>query len=481
MNPLVPHPPCPHFPDLAPGKHLLFDNHAVADTHRLRRRIHPPVRDPVEPVLRVEKPWEGATVTPLHIVHDPAKSLWRMWYQAHDPILEEERRKLGKSKYGNVGEPQPIYCCYSESSDGIHWNRPPLGIYPDDRGPTNICFKGHSYAAGNTIVHRPDAPADERWLMVNCDWQSEMMGGIYIARSTDGLHWKYMNPDPLVFGESDTWNCLVWNPDRKVFMLYMRGWHCAAVNWPAVGKGNPRRRVSYSESRDLKTWTEPQVICTPDELDTNDFYGFQVFRYGDMFLAWLWIYDDDVMETIEIELAWSRDGIHWSRLPDRPKFLARGHPGEPGDYMLIPAQEPVVVDENLYVYWTGHPVPHGVSKHGSSGYRGRLRLDGFLSLEAGLPHGALITRPFVLQNDHITINARTDHGGIVAELSEPYYHEPEGKPVEGFTAKECDTFTGDGTAHKLSWRGSGDLRALKGKRLMLRMQLQRAQIYSFTL
>jgi len=465
------------YSDLKPGKHLVLDNTTIADTYRLRRRVHQPARDPIEPVLRPDKPSDGTSVTPLHVVFDEERKSWRMWYQAHDPKIQEERTKLGKSKYGNVGEPQPIYCAYAESPDGIHWQKPNLGIY----GDTNVVFKGFSYVGGNTFIHRPDAPKEERYLMANCEWYSEMQGGVYIAYSPDGLRWKYPGNEPLVFGESDTWNCLVWNPERQVFMLYMRGWHCAGINWPVLRKGNPRRRVNYSESKDLKNWTEPQQIITPDELDTNDFYGFQVFRYADYWLSQLWIYDDDVEETIEIELAWSQDGIHWSRLPDRQKFLRRGRPGEQDGFMVIPAQQPVVMQDEIFVYWTGHPVPHGVEKNLSTGYRSTLRLDGFISLDAGLPHGALISRPFTLESDRIEINAAIHGGEIVAELSEPYYHEPEGKPVEGFTAKDFDVFRGDSLAHKLSWRGKSDLSSLKGRRLMLRMLLQRAELYSFTI
>jgi hypothetical protein len=107
-------------------------------------------------------------------------------------------------------------------------------------------------------------------------------------------------------------------------------------------------------------------------------------------------------------------------------------------------------------------------------------MDGFVSLDAGFPHGALITRPFVVQNDAISINAHTHWGEIVAELSEPYYHEPEGKPIKGFTAKEFDVFRGNSIAHKLSWGGRSDLSSLKGRRVMLRMTMQRANLYSFT-
>jgi hypothetical protein len=69
----------------------------------------------------------------------------------------------------------------------------------------------------------------------------------------------------------------------------------------------------------------------------------------------------------------------------------------------------------------------------------------------------------------------------MAELVEPYYHEPEGKPIEGFASKDFDVFRGDSITHRLSWRGNSDLSALKGRRLMLRMLMQRAEIHSFTI
>ncbi len=473
------------YPDLKPGKHLLFDNVPLADTHRLRRRLHQPVRDPQKPILTAEKPWDGASVTPLHVMYDPVKKLHRMWYQAHDPKVQEERTKLGRSKYGNVGEPQPIYLCYSESHDGVTWNRPGLGIYKHKGEDTNICFKGFSYVAGNTFIFRPDAPAEERYLMINCEWATDQKGGIYIARSPDGIHWKYPDDEPLIFGESDTWNSLVYNPERKVFMVYMRGWHCAAVNWPVLKKGNPRRRVAYSESRDLKTWSEPQVILTPDELDTNDFYGFQVFKYANYYIGQLWIYDEDDRDTMEVELAWSQDGILWSRLPERPRFLQVGRDGEPDAGMVIPAQEPVVMGDELHFYSVGHRAPHNASDDpGSSsvGFRARLRMDGFISVSAGSNHGALLTRPFVVHGEQITINATTRPSGeIIAELVEPYFHEPEGKPIEGFAAKDFDVFRGDSVAHPLSWKGNSNLKALKGKRVMLRMLLRHSDIYSLAI
>lgn len=468
------------YPDLKPGKHLVLDNTTVADTYRLRRRQYQPVRDPADAVMVASFPWEGDYVTPLRVTFDPACKRYRMWYQVHDYDIEEERKALGRSRYGNIGEPQPMYLCHAESSDGIQWERSRLNLYPHPAGENSISFKGFSGVAGNTILERPGAPPEERFTLVNCEWRSNEVGGIYIGHSPDGLRWSYTTEKPLIHGESDCWNSLVYNPERRVTMLYMRAWHSAAVGWPN-GKGNPRRRVSYSESPDLKTWSEPQVILTPDELDTNDFYGMQVFRYGDTFIGQLWIHDDDRLETIHIQLAFSRDGIHWSRLPHRPAFIPHRLESDPRVYMIIPAQQPVVVGDEMYHYWTEHYVPHSVAGRETRAYRGRLRLDGFISLAADAPMGNLITRPFVLRGDRILINARVQGGEIVAELVEPYWHDPEGKPIEGFSAKDFDLFRGDCLSHPLSWRGVSDLTTLRGRRLMLRLAMTHAEIFSFTL
>jgi hypothetical protein len=502
------------FPDLMPGKHLLLDHATVADSYRLRRRVHQPKREPPEPVLTPDRPWEGVRVTPIHVVFDAQRRVYRMWYSVWNPAAAEQRKALRPGLAGNVGEPQPSYVCYAESRDGVQWQRPDLRIYPEHGGANNICFKGFSEASGG-ILHRPDAPPEDRYVMANLDWFSMANGGVCFAYSPDGIHWAYRNHEPAVFGCSDTFNCLLYSPERKAYMLYMRAWHSAAVDWitdwvggpgrprvvdPVKAKAekeaqeriakeaglhpqhkNTRRRVAYAESADLKKWTESQIILTPDELDTDDFYAMQPFRYADYYLGQLWVYDDVEAGTIHTELTFSRDAFNWSRLPDRQKFIPTGEPGDPDGFMVFPAQQPVVVGDDVYVYWCGEDCPHDVDDAHGVTYRGRLRMDGFISLQADRRLGALITRPFVLQGERILINAATHGGEIVAELAEPYYHEVRGKPVEGFTADEFDVFRGDSIAHTLSWRGRSDLSALRGRRLMLRMSLYHADIYSITL
>jgi len=522
------------YDDLSPGKHLVLDHHTIADTYRLKRRVHRPARDPVDPVFYSEKSWEGESLSVFNVEYDVDSRRYRMWYGIHNSKIARRRQELKPGMAGNIGAPQPAYLCYAESSDGVHWERPALGIYEDDAGPNNICFKGHSAAQGCGVLHRPDAPPDERYVLANLDWLSLTSGGVCLAYSADGIHWAYKEPKPVVFGESDTFNNIAYDPVRGVYLLYLRGWHTAAVGWlidwvggpgrrmvrrppsddvdlrrddPTVSPDQPRwefirhhgriknerRRVSCSQSADLVHWSEPQIIITPDELDTNDLYGLPVFRYADYFFGQLWVYDDDEQETSDVELAFSRDGLNWSRLPDRPKFIAHGQSGDRDGFMVRCAQAPVIAGDDMYVYWTGHDRPHDddawideppagfIEGRPPVVYRGRLRIDGFISLSADRRLGALITRPFRCQSDRIVINAATYGGEVRAELVEPDPHEVRGKQIEGFEAKDFDVFRADSTAHPLSWRGNSDLSSLRGRRLMLRMSMYHTDLYSITL
>jgi hypothetical protein len=158
--------------------------------------------------------------------------------------------------------------------------------------------------------------------------------------------------------------------------------------------------------------------------------------------------------------------------------------------MVLPIHSPVVTDDGIYFYICargGNPHDAGLdqgsprSVTGGAIYRAKLRTDGFVSLDADRRLGAMITHPFTLESDHITINAATQSGRIVAELVEPWWREPEGKPIPGFGKEDFDLFEGDSISHNLSWRGRSDLSDLCGRRLLLRLSMYHAQLYSFTI
>ena len=484
MSELIPNIP---FPDLAPGPHLLLDHHVVADSFRLKRTLHQPQLDgdseldlPDAGAPRAD--WEGVGHCMLRVVRDEERGVFRMWYHVQNFINEriqwETRRK-------QLGEPQRLYICYAESEDGVNWTRPDLQIYDDNQGRNNICFKGFSQAGGATIM-LPDESPEGKYLLFNLDWFSDKDGGFSVAQSDDGIHWEYRENQPVVFGHFDTTNSVLYNRERAVWMWYTRAFASAAYRWMPPER-NTRRRVAYSQSADLDKWSEPQIVLAPDELDTNDFYSLQVFRQADYYLGFLQVYDEEDAETLHIELAWSRDGMNWSRLPARPQLIPAG---ETTGLMIVPTQMPIEIDGEWFLYFTAFGIPHNAPREtrlprGRS-LRGKMRRDGFVSLRAGRPPGMLLSRPFTRQGDSISINARIQNSGeLRAELVEPFNERNQGdyggKLIAGFGADDFDVFEGDSTSHLLSWRGNADLSALRGRRLMLRIALSCGEIWSFTI
>ena len=62
-------------------------------------------------------------ITTYQIVrYDPESRLFRMWYGAVYPHVKADRPDTLPGHY---------HFRYAESSDGVNWRRPALGIYPD--------------------------------------------------------------------------------------------------------------------------------------------------------------------------------------------------------------------------------------------------------------------------------------------------------------------------------------------------------------
>jgi hypothetical protein len=107
----------------------------------------------------------------------------------------------------------------------------------------------------------------------------------------------------------------------------------------------------------------------------------------------------------------------------------------------------------------------------------RLRVDGFVSLDAGGDKGSLTTAAETFAPSTLLVNATTHSraGSVAAELL-----DPSGVAIEGFTRAECDAFRGDSLAHGLTWRGR-PAAALGARPASIRFTLRYASLYSYEL
>ena len=106
--------------------------------------------------------------------------------------------------------------------------------------------------------------------------------------------------------------------------------------------------------------------------------------------------------------------------------------------------------------------------------RHTIRIDGFVSVQAPLSGGELVTKPIRFEGNELVMNFSTSAAGSVrVEIQ-----DIEGKPTPGFALDECPEVYGDSIERVVHWQSGPDLGALAGKPVRLRFVLEDADLYS---
>ena len=124
---------------------------------------------------------------------------------------------------------------------------------------------------------------------------------------------------------------------------------------------------------------------------------------------------------------------------------------------------------------------------GSRLRRFSLRIDGFVSVQAPLAGGEMVTKVLdfgpARQGDGakpqaaLVLNYATSAaGGIRCEIQ-----DAAGKPLPGFALADCDEVFGDQIERPVSWGGKTDVAPLAGRPIRLRFVLKDADLYSIQL
>ena len=218
--------------------------------------------------------------------------------------------------------------------------------------------------------------------------------------------------------------------------------------WTADSSGDRYRAVRRLVSADFEHWQDTGLVLAADELDLAlpvkrnrhsrqimDFHGNCVFKYpgsADAYLAlpevwWHWSAnpfpaagrDQEKMggfpDTVDVQLATSRDGINWQRAGGRSPFLRLGPPGAADSKMTYAFTQPVPVGDELWLYYGGfrYGISDKVALKRGAYFRARLRLDGFISADAPYEGGELVTVPLRVGGEQLTLNADTSAGGAI--------------------------------------------------------------------
>ena len=158
---------------------------------------------------------------------------------------------------------------------------------------------------------------------------------------------------------------------------------------------------------------------------------------------------DDCSTHLQLMSSRSSDLTEWQRPGDREPIIDRGDPGEWDAGFISASDYPVVVGDELWMYYGGfgYTQQHqscqvavgGIMKPGDvpTGIGvAKMRLDGFASLNAGREPGKLVTRPLQFSGSRLEVNAVVRGSLRVAVLDE------EGHALQGLGEVECAPLQG---------------------------------------
>ena len=492
------------------NKQLFFDNMIIEAVQDLTRIMHRPQRYDGNPIMQPDKPWEHVTYfscCTFQVLLDAKDGLFKCLYADWDfnPSLWNETRDWTRLDVSHMRE------CYAYSEDGVNWIKPACGIVREGGHDTNIVWgdrKGVGTIYCNAIVadpHEADGARRFKTLFVR---DAPGIHTIEAGYSGDFIHWHHCDQRPT-FGYLTYLNdvlTLGYDPYARLFILHTRNPYQAhnpgnplnpgtdsfvAMSYPGDFAKMNKRRIWQCESADFFHWTQPALIFEPDGDDNLDdsFYGMTQMMVDDVRIGFVNVFHE-TSNTMDVQLAYTRDGKNWRRVGKRQPWLCTGQQPAWDPHMVTMSSPPIVrgdemwffhgMSKNHHDWWMtglaeGIDAPEVQSLDAVGYYLGlaKLRLDGFFSLDTSpYRQGILVTHPIFAEGNNLVINASCSEGGcIVAEMT-----DVAGKPLPGLAKEDCDPFAGDGVSHTMTWKGKRDF-DLPGY-CKLRFHMRRASLYS---
>ncbi len=435
---------------------LLLDSRVVETAENVKLALGKTRKSAHNPLMAEDKPWEQRFDNLYaNVIYDEESGSYKCWYSpfivdnSADGMTLEQRRQTRYRPPDN----REMAICYAVSKDGIHWEKPELGLV-EFNGSTrnNILWRGPHGAGVFKDLRDPDPARRYKMLFKG--------NRISVAFSADGIHWGEAISCPEADVAGNTHNNAFWAPNLGKYVGITRTW------------GNEHgRQVARTESDDFLKWTKAKVVL--EGLDKgHQTYAMPVFFHGGVYLGLVAIFDPKE-DRVWAELAWSPDTVRWHRICPGTPLIANSEKELAYDWGCVYAGAyPVFLKDEIRIYYGGSDWHHGNWRNAYL-CMATLRPDGFAGYEPIDSENVarITTTPIVWTGGAIRISADVSKGGAVTVtvLDEQKRKLAEAEPI-------TETVS-DGSVR---WKEGFSLETLKGNEIRLRFELRDSKLYSFS-
>lgn len=442
-------------------REIFADCYLIDRLDGLSLRMHEPHDE--GPVLYFDRTWEGAHSAYTTVIRDTDR--FRLYY----------RGEAVDGADGNDGE----VTCYAESKDGVHWERPDIGLYPTG---SNVILAEEPPLSHNFSPFadtKPGISPSERYKALSGTVESGLVAWV----SSDGIRWKKKQDKPVMEKSDYDWafdsqNVAFWSEHEQRYVCYFRTFY------------DGYRTMNRAVSDDFIHWSKG-VQMTYGDTPREQLYTNQTAPYfraphiyvaiGGRFMEGRRVLTDEQTKALHL------DGVYYNDCSDVYLMITRG-----GNEYIRTFMESFIrpgIGMNNWVSRTNYPAlnviqtgENEMSLYVNQDYaqptahlrRYSMRLDGFSSLSAPFAGGEMLTKYFTFSGNRLEINyATSSAGGLKFEIQ-----DEAGTPVPGYTMEDADEIIGNEIARFVSWKGKTNVQPLASRKIRLRVRMKDADLYS---
>ena len=510
-------------PERQPAWQLFLDDHNIARSTGFRRIVRHP--HPRGVVLPVEHAWESLGVTPVY-VGKRQDGRYEMYYRSHWPL------KRGNRPPRFDHPPYTSLLAYAVSEDGIHWEKPDLGLV---NGPAEIdltIWPPYPMTKGKTTHNNLVDWGQPRDMWTHGNVRDPAMRFSISLNYGAPSNVSFAAQSPDILNDSQ-WkekfrNTGGYKPSHYNSLEY---WDDINQEWVALRQAPnhpPTRAGGRYASPDLENWKLEHFLY-PDAHDSTDpryfdeVYGVMgVHMEGIVFGFAYWFIGDETHPstedrgvigtntgrgTMEVRVVTSRDGgMTWDRTSSREAWIPHGTEEDSYDRQVRLDCPPLQVGDEDWFYTTASDNDHlGFRRN----YRNRIgesvgalyvqKHNRYVSMTAGNRPQILISNPVKVTGKTLQLNVDGGRGEVKVGIGidKPIEH-PNGSwkfearlphymvmdrwgnthLEEGFRLDDCEAIHVNSIEHDVKFK-EASVESLLGKTVRLYFMVHDADLYGF--
>ena len=284
-----------------------------------------------------------------NVIYDEEAGLYRLYYTLiiYDPeSAKYTRQERAKRNYIPKNDRRTA-TAYAESTDGIHWTKPNLGLVEFQGSKDNNIIMLSAHGTG-ILLDREELNPKRRYKMMMLLDVVGVESKMAVSFSPDGIHWEEPIVWPKYNARGDSHNFIFRDRRDGKFKLITRIWR------------NNLRLSALSESTDFINWSEPKEILRGWGFESQ-VYSMPVFPVGDIYLGLASMFHEGDrtapnFDTVDCELTYATKLDVFDFVEPGASFIPRGtghYPDGEFDCGCVYSAAPLEIDGKLCFYYMG--------------------------------------------------------------------------------------------------------------------------------